>query len=204
MTRFPILAVFVLAAILVGPPLADAQSTEVPKGATPKPPRETRTRTSTAPRGKVPVSGSVYIGDDAPSFELDGSNGRQVKQSTLRGEWVVLAFSDRWRPIADLDVANARLRRMGARIVGVCHEKQQTLLTAVRRDSVQLLMLADPTGEVSGLYGMFDWTRSQTQTGFFVLDRAGVVRLAVLGRIFPPDQIVDTVEFLKGAYQATN
>jgi peroxiredoxin len=201
MTRI-LLVVLLLASALAWPAAPGAQTTEVPKVQTPKQPRETRTRTSTTPRRRTPVSGSVYIGDEAPSFELDGSNGREVRNATLRGEWVVLAFADRWRTIAELDDVTAELKRMGTRVVGICHEKQQTLMRAAERDSLQLLLLADPTGEVSGTYGLFDWTRGETQTGFFVLDRGGIVRLAVIGRIFPPDQMVLTVDFLKGAYQA--
>jgi hypothetical protein len=35
------------------------------------------------------------------------------------------------------------------------------------------------------MYGLFDWQHT-TETGFFVLDRAGVVRLAIFERLFRP------------------
>jgi peroxiredoxin len=192
----------VLVLALAIPCAWDALAQEVPKSEAPKPPGDTRTRTSTTPRRKAAVSTSVGIGDDAPGFELDAADGRSVRPSNLRGEWVVLAFSDRWKPMSKLDAATEPLRRMGTRLVGICHEKPQTLTSVTRRDSLRLLLLADPTGEVSGLYNLFDWGRGETQPGFFVLDRTGVVRLAMLGRVLPADQMVETVQFLQDAHRA--
>ena len=162
---------------------------ELPGDKTPRPRPVSKPHGSPPPRGKAPVSGSVYIGDRAPDFVLDGSNGRAMKLSGLRGEWIVLVFADRWRSVADLDAAERELRPLCARVVAVCHEKQQTLMTAVERDSISYLMLADATGEVSGVYGLFDWQTNRTEPGFFVLGRDGTVNIAVLGHLFPSDQL---------------
>jgi peroxiredoxin len=78
----------------------------------------------------------------------------------------------------------------------VCHEKQQTLMTAVARKEFDMLMLADATGEVSAMYGLFDWQHTATETGFFVLDRNGIVRLAMFGRLFPPEQMLGLLQFV--------
>jgi alkyl hydroperoxide reductase subunit AhpC len=77
----------------------------------------------------------------------------------------------------------------------VCHEKQQTLTAVTARDKVQMLLLADATGEVSAIYGLYDWGNALTQPGFFVIDPEGMVRLAIIGKLFPADQMFEMLKF---------
>jgi peroxiredoxin len=156
---------------------------------------------STVPgaRGKAPIIGQVYIGERAPDFVLDASNGLQEQLSRHRGQWVLLVFDDRYRSLADYDSLDIKARRLGARVIGVCHEKQQTLMGVSARDHIQMLLLADATGEVSAVYGLYDWGASTTEPGFFVIDRDGTVRLAIVGRLFPADQMLELLKFATGA-----
>jgi len=194
MLRF--LALLLLASLAIAP---TAIAQELPRE-TPKPPRDSKTRgVPYPPRGKAPVSGAVYIGDQAPDFQLDASSGEATKLSELRGDWIVLVFADRWRSVAPLRAAERELRSIDARLVTVCHEKQQALMRAAERDSVPFLMLADVTGEVSALYGLYDWKRSQTQPGFFILGQDGTVHIGVLGLVFPGDQLVYVAKLAMGA-----
>jgi len=149
----------------------------------------------TGARGKAPVIGQVYIGDLAPDFVLDASTGAQSQLSKLRGRWVLLAFADRYRDLKAYDSLDVKARAMGANVVGVCHEKQQTLTAAMARDKLHTLFLADATGEVSAIYGLYDWGNALTEPGFFVLDPQGTVRLAIIGRLFPPDQMLELLKF---------
>src|SRR5262249_29084283 len=129
---------------------------------------------------------------------LDASNGLQEQLSRHRGQWVLLVFDDRYHALADYDSLDIRARKLGARVIGVCHEKQQTLTAASARDHFSMLLLADATGEVSAIYGLYDWGATTTQPGFFVLDRDGTVRLAILGRLFPADQMLELLKFATG------
>jgi peroxiredoxin Q/BCP len=133
--------------------------------------------------------GQVFVGETAPNFELDGSQGNPVKLSKLRGTWIVLAFADRRQQLGNLRDNIPELRQLGAQFVGVCHEKSQTLVSFVQRDSIPFLMLADVTGEVSAVYGLYNHELSETRPGFFVLDRKGAVRMAVLGQLLPGTDI---------------
>jgi len=150
-------------------------------------------------RGKAPIIGQVYIGERAPDFVLDASNGTQEQLSRHRGNWVLLVFDDRYHSLADYDSLDDQARKLGARVIGVCHEKQQTLTTASARDHVDMLLLADATGEVSAIYGLYDWGASTTDPGFFVIDRDGTVRLAIVGRLFPAYQMLELLKFATGA-----
>src|SRR4029079_9590180 len=111
-----------------------------------------------------------------PDFWLDASTGDRVKLSSLRGKWVVLVFNERYHALQHLDALDDSVRTLCAVFVGVYNEKQQTLTTAVARKEFDMLMLADATGEVSAMYGLFDWQHTSTENGFFVLDRDGIVR----------------------------
>jgi peroxiredoxin Q/BCP len=162
-------------------------------------PSQTNPSTTTSPRGKEAVSGLVTIGERAPDFELDASTGKSVKLSSLRGDWVILAFSERRRSLLSLNDVKDDLEHLGGRVVGVVHDKQQTTMSAAARDKVPMLFLSDATGEVSSLYGLFSWARREITPGFFVLDRDGVVRLAVIGRVLPPDQMVQVLDLLLGS-----
>jgi len=154
---------------------------------------------SASPRVKYPLAGQVWIGERAPDFELDASSGEAVKLSRTRGDWVLLVFADRRRDLSGLLQAQRSLAERGIRVVGVVHEKQQTLMAQAARDGIEELVLADVTGEISGLYGLFDWERRETRPGFFVLDREGVVKLGVLGQLFPAEETIEMTRFALGA-----
>ena len=150
------------------------------------------------PHGQLGIiSRRVFIADLAPDFELDGSHGAPVKLSRMRGDWILLIFADRRDQIVATRAIEPDMRQLGVRIVGVCHEKARTLDTYAARDSVPL-MLADVTGEVAAIYGLWDSPRRQIVPGFLVLDREGIVRIAFFGRELPPDEIGRLAQFAVG------
>lgn len=183
----------VLAALLILDLAAPALAQENPKSQTPPPTME-REGASRAPHAQLGMNGRVYIGDLAPDFELDGSRGAPVRLSRLRGDWLLLVFTDRRDQFLTLRVISDEMRQIGVRIVGVCHEKARTLDNYRARDSVPL-MLADVTGEVSTMYGLYDGLHQRTVPGFLVVDRAGVVRIAFSGQWLPPDEIGRLTQF---------
>ena len=152
-------------------------------------------------RGKAPIIGQVYIGERAPNFELDGSRGVREKLSKQRGHWVLLVFGERYRDIAGFDSLDAHSHELGADVISVVHEKQQTLTAAAARNHIDMLMLADVTGEVAATYGLFDWGTNRIEPGFFVIDADGIVRLAIVGRLFRPDQMLELLRYETGNTQ---
>ena len=140
-------------------------------------------------RGPLPIGGAVAIGDRAPDFLLESATGKDVRLSKLRGDWVLLVFADRGQDVADLHSVESELKVMGARIVAVCREKAGRLKAIAHRDTLGFTLLADFTGEISALYGLYDRTMAAVQPGFIVIDRRGVVRVAVLGQQLTAKQI---------------
>jgi peroxiredoxin len=141
------------------------------------------------------VTGEVVVGERAPDFELDGSEGRPVKLSHFRGDWVLLVFSERKESAAELRGDADELAKLGMKVVGVCDEKPGALKSFAERTALPFTLLGDVTGEISAMYGLRDAARSTTLPGFVVLDREGVVRMAVLGQQLPPADIAHLARF---------
>jgi mycoredoxin-dependent peroxiredoxin len=185
-------ALAIAAVILLAPP-AGAQS----DGKTPPPsvPSTTSSGASPTPAGRVHVYGQVYVGDRAPDFTLDGSDGKIVRPSRFRGDWVVLVFADRKEKFQPLETVYEDLNNRGVRILAVCKEKAHGLQAYATREKLPFVVGADWTGEVSAMYGLYDQERSMISPGFVLADRDGIVRMALLGQNLPPEQIAALVRF---------
>ena len=180
------------AALLVLALAAPALAQDNPKSN--PPPSVEREATVRNPHAQLGMSGHVYIGDLAPDFELDSSRGIPIQLSRMRGDWLLMVFTDRRDEFVGVREISSAMRQIGVTIVGVCHEKARTLDTYAARDSVPL-MLADVTGEVSTMYGLFDSLHQRTVPGFLVLDRGGIVRIAFSGPTLPAEEIGRLTQF---------
>ena len=179
-----------LASFAVAAP-AEAQKSTGSPAATPP---EAATSPGTTRRTRLP--GIASIGERAPDFELDASNNTALKLSRTRGDWVLLVFADRKEDLTPLANIHTDLRRQGVQILGVCNEKAHTLRSYTQREKTPFLMLADVTGEVSAMYGVYDYLTQTTLPGFLVLDREGTVRLSLMGSQLPANEIRRLVEFV--------
>lgn len=166
-----------------------ALSQELQKTPQPPPGPEPAPTGTRHPGAMQALGGRLYVGERAPDFSLDNAHGRETKLSSLRGDWVILCFADRWQQIVRLREIDSEMRSLGARIVSVTREKPQTLKARATADSLAFTLLADPTGQVADSYGLFDRSYGQTLPGFVILDRQGMVRFAVLGQLLPADEI---------------
>jgi len=183
---------WILCCVLAVPASALAQSDTRPVPATPPPAQDAG---PTVPHTKLHVSGEVYIGERAPDFELDASNGHSLLLSSTRGDWVLLVFDDRKESLHDLKAKADEARSLGVKMIGVCDEKAYVLKGWADREQMPFLLLADPTGEISAMYGLYDGERSTTGPGFVLVDRGGIVRMALLGQRLPADDILRLARF---------
>ena len=185
-------AALCLAAVMAFPALAAAQAD--PKTPAPPAPRAPANVPRT-PQARVHIHGQVFIGERAPDFTLDGSDGKLLRLGRFRGDWVLLVFSDRKERLAPLAEIEAETRSLGVRIVGICREKAHTLKAFATRDSLPFVLGADVTGEIAALYGLYDAERSMISPGFLLADRDGMVRMALFGQDLPPDHISRLARF---------
>jgi len=186
-------AALVIAAVaLLAPPVL-AQGDKTPPPAAPS---TTNTGSSNnPPAGHVHVYGQVYVGDRAPDFTLDGSDGKILRPSRFRGDWVVIVFADRKEKFQPLTTVYDDLKGHGVTLLAVCREKAHSLQGYASREKLPFVVGADWTGEVSAMYGLYDPERSMISPGFVLADRDGIVRMALLGQNLPPEQIAALVRF---------
>jgi thioredoxin-dependent peroxiredoxin len=165
-----------------------------PKASPPAPAPRTDESART-PRPQVRIRGRIYVGERAPDFSLTNAQGRDLKLSRTRGNWVLLSFGNRVEALGGLRAIHADMQALGVTMLGVAHEKPQRLRAVAERDTIPFELLADVTGEIAAMYGLLDQQNSAILPGFMMLDRTGVVRLAVLGQALPPEQIGQLARF---------
>ena len=180
-----------LVAVLALPAAALAQPESKPQ--TPAAPRAKQQ--ASRPLSQLRMSGSVYVGERAPDFDLPSSRGHNVVLSKLRGDWVLLVFADERRRFADLRGICDDMNRLGVMLLGMCRDQPQGLRAFAQRDSIPFEMVADPTGQIAVLYGLYDFQQKSTRPGFVVIDREGIVRLALLGQELRPQQVAELARF---------
>ena len=119
---------------------------------------------------------SPTVGDIAPDFTLDGTNGA-FRLADHRGQTVVLVFypgddtkvctkqlceyTDRWDDLSGLD----------ATIVGISGKDLASKEKFAEKRALKVPLLADPDRAVAALYGAKQAVRST-----FVIDGEGVIR----------------------------
>jgi len=172
---------------------AQAQSTQS-KTSTPPPAPGAAAPAGDLPLGQLRVIGSVHLGEVAPDFTTVSSSGRELTLSRLKGDWLVLVFAQDREDFAPLRGIEDALSGTGARVYGICKEKPQRLRSYAESEKIRFELLADDTGEISSLYGYYNWEQRSSTRGFVVLDRQGVVRLALQGQA-PPQQLSDLTRY---------
>lgn len=144
----------------------------------------------TTPVGSLSLSGHVTAGDDAPSFELPSTTGRDRSLRSLRGDWVVLLFMSRKSDFIPFQKVVADFAKLPATLVGVTFDNPQSLRGMVNREKLGVELLGDATGEVSASYGLWDAISNTTRSGMIVVDRRGIVKLVVSGQTLPPEEVL--------------
>lgn len=190
----PVFASLVLALALAVPAHAQGDF-KPPPGARPTPaPSPTKpTEKSATARGRV--TERVAIGERAPDFELDGLDGRPVRLSRLRGNWVMLVFVERRDSLDAVEPMARALSGIGVRTLAVCFDKPQSVARHLGGRDPGFTALADPTGDITALYGLLEPLRDQGQPGFVLVNPRGDVRLALLGVDLPNEDASRLVQF---------
>ncbi|MHB8492056.1 MAG: peroxiredoxin [Solirubrobacteraceae bacterium] len=120
------------------------------------------------------------IGEQAPDFELEGTDGT-FKLSQHRGERVVLLFypgDD--TPVCTRQFCSYRdravdLEGLGATLVGISAQDVSSHEAFTAKHGLNVPLLADPDGAVARAYGAFGRPFG-TRRAVVVIDQEGVVR----------------------------
>ena len=184
------LLAFAFVTALAPPVLAQGEPKTPPQA-----PPQTTEPGAPSPKPRVHVYGQVFIGESVPDYRLDGSDGLIVRPSRFRGNWELMVFADRKEMLAPLAAVHDSLLPFGVSIFGVCREKAHNLRSYSSRLALPFVLGADVTGEVSALFGLYDAVHSTISPGLLLIDRSGVVRMALLGQHLPPDQVAALVRY---------
>lgn len=128
-------------------------------------------------------AGMLSVGDVAPDFSAEASDGRRLSLSELRGSVVVLYFFPRaFTPICTRETARFRdqhadFSALGARIVGVSPDPLETQCEFGSRQGVQFPLLADPDRRIATAYGVLWPLLPRVRRVTFVISEAGRVEL---------------------------
>jgi len=120
------------------------------------------------------------VGDPAPEFELEGTEG-PFRLSAHRGKPVVLLFypGDE-TPVCTRQFCSyrdnwGRLSALGAVVVGISGQDLDSHRRFKERHGLTVPLLADPTGEVARLYGAHHPLLG-TRRSVVIVDGEGVIR----------------------------
>jgi peroxiredoxin Q/BCP len=126
------------------------------------------------------MAAGVRVGDVAPDFDLDGTDGR-FRLSEHRGERVVLLFypGDETpvctRQFCSYAAREDELAQLDATVVGISGQDVASHVAFQRAHDIPVPLLADPDREVAHAYGVARRVFG-TQRAVFIVDEAGIVR----------------------------
>jgi peroxiredoxin Q/BCP len=131
----------------------------------------------------------IEIGDLAPEFELRGSGDQTFRLSSLRGEWVILAFyPGDFTPICTRQFCSYRdaadhLDDLDANVLGISPQSVRSHDRFVAEHDLTVPLLADPDHSTARAYGVVA-PGGLVRRSIFIVDPDGQVRyrhVALLG-----------------------
>ena len=137
------------------------------------------------------------VGDRAPDFELDGTDG-PFRLADHRGERVVLLFypgdntpvcTKQFCSYAD---RSDDMRDLQATVVGISSQEVESHQEFQRKHSIPVPLLADPDRSVAKAYGV-SAPLIGTRRAVIIVDEQGVVRYRQVHRLGLDFQTVDEI-----------
>lgn len=131
----------------------------------------------------------IGVGDMAPEFELQGTDGRTYRLVECRGDWLVLAFyPGDFTPVCTRQFcsyrdAGDRLDDLDATVWGISPQSVESHERFRTEYELTVPLLADPEREVIRAYGVLG-PGGLVRRSIFIVDPSGVVRyrhVALLG-----------------------
>jgi peroxiredoxin (alkyl hydroperoxide reductase subunit C) len=133
----------------------------------------------------------VKIGQEVPEFAMSAYQNDEIKDiklSDFKGKWVVVVFYPADftfvcpTELEDVAALYPKFQEAGAEVISVStdtafvHKAWHDESEAIGK--VDYLMGADPTGEVSKLFGVYIDTEGLALRGTFIIDPDGVLKTA--------------------------
>ena len=144
----------------------------------------------------------------APDFALSDAEGRSVRLSDLRGQWVVLYFYPRdntpgcTRQACAFAAAYDGLRQKGAVVVGVSKDSAASHKKFAEKHGLPFVLLSDPDHAVLELYDVWKEKKQYGEVSMgtvrstYIIDPEGVIRRA-MPKVKPDTNAADVLAALE-------
>ena len=144
----------------------------------------------------------------APDFALSDAEGRSVRLSDLRGQWVVLYFYPRdntpgcTRQACAFAAAYDGLRQKGAVVVGVSKDSAASHKKFAEKHGLPFVLLSDPDHAVLELYDVWKEKKQYGKVSMgtvrptYIIDPEGVIRRA-MPKVKPDTNAADVLAALE-------
>ncbi len=147
--------------------------------------------------------GPVDVGDIAPSFESESTDGRRIRLSDYRGQYVVLYFFPKaLSPGCTMQARRFRdnypdLRELGAEVIGVSVDDHATQCEFTSREGVTFPMIGDHDERISRAYGARRSLLPFDKRVTFVIDPEGRVAAKFHHELQISKHLDDVMRFLR-------
>jgi peroxiredoxin Q/BCP len=150
----------------------------------------------------------IQEGQPAPPFTLNDANGKPWSLDALRagGPVVVFFYPRDESPICTQEVcafrdAHQDFADTGAAVVGISSDDEASHDAFARKERLNYLLLSDPGGKVRKAYGIPRTLGLVDGRATFVIDRAGIVRMAYAAQLVAEGhtrRALETVRAIRG------
>lgn len=132
----------------------------------------------------------VKVGDMAPDFEMELTNGQKVKLSALRGKVVMLQFTASWcgvcrkeMPFIEKDIWLKHKENQSFALYGIDRDEPlETVLAFAKRTGVTYPLALDPGADIFALYA----DRKAGITRNVLIDESG--KIVMLTRLYNEEE----------------
>ena len=140
----------------------------------------------------------IEVGDMAPDFEMEFTNGQKTKLSELRGKIVILQFTASWCSVCRLEMPQLekdvwqKYKDQNVLLIGVDRDEPLEIVIAFQKKIGTTYPLAlDPGANIFGLFA----NKEAGVTRNVVIDKTG--KIVFLTRLFEEEEYQEMLSVLK-------
>ena len=140
----------------------------------------------------------VEVGDMAPDFEMEFTDGQKTKLSELRGKIVILQFTASWCSVCRLEMPHLekdvwqKYKDQNVLLIGVDRDESlETVITFQKKIGTTYPLALDPGANIFGLFA----NKEAGVTRNVVIDKTG--KIVFLTRLFEEEEYQEMLSVLK-------
>jgi len=140
----------------------------------------------------------VKVGDMAPDFEMEFTDGQKIKLSELRGQIVILQFTASWCSVCLLEMPHLekdvwqKYKDQNVLLIGIDRDEPlETVIAFQKKIGTTYPLALDPGANIFGLFA----NKEAGVTRNVVIDKTG--KIVFLTRLFEEEEYQEMLSVLK-------